>query len=476
MPAMTDWSRSSPLSWVRACVCRISASASAVEVVRQRVRTEPGDARHLGRIAHDVDRELLGVRPRSGRSPDPSSRCTRSAIGPLPGLSGVVGSSSRHRSQPARARWMTRCRPSTSRSRNLPWRLDAGDRQPAQRGDRRVVRSSGPRCWRRRPAPRPVPPGARARNAASASTSGSSGIRPILAAVGTFDLVAATYGTVSCSIMSTHDPAPKPRHDLPARHPGRHGRRRLQLAARPQVAQHGGARCGQRRRPRPAARPLAAGRRPHRPAPAGHRRVPRPGVRRRRPWTGTTGPRVELPTTPYRPIPRLDHHQRLDAVRLTTLGAFVQVDWPRTVTTARSASTCWRRSSCGRRRRPGRDDRRSRRRARRRRRPDPPAPRARRPRRDASRSRCPSTSPTPSAASSSITLDPDECRARAAAPTCTVRSSSPSSRRTSSAPTSHATSHHAGRVRRRGPDRRWAQRPPATHGARREGRADLRAA
>lgn len=31
------------------------------------------------------------------------------------------------------------------------------------------------------------------------------------------------------------------------------------------------------------------------------------------------------PGAPYRPLPRLDHHQRIDAVRLATLGAFVQV-------------------------------------------------------------------------------------------------------------------------------------------------------
>lgn len=31
------------------------------------------------------------------------------------------------------------------------------------------------------------------------------------------------------------------------------------------------------------------------------------------------------PGTPFRPIPRLDHHQKLDAVRLAVLGAFVQV-------------------------------------------------------------------------------------------------------------------------------------------------------
>ncbi len=36
-------------------------------------------------------------------------------------------------------------------------------------------------------------------------------------------------------------------------------------------------------------------------------------------------PEGRKPGAPFRPIPRLDHHQRLDAVRLAVLGAFVQV-------------------------------------------------------------------------------------------------------------------------------------------------------
>src|SRR3954451_7674871 len=61
--------------------------------------------------------------PCSVRSkPAPFARWTRSAIGPLPGLSSVVGSCSRQCSQPARDRCAMRCRPSTSRSRNFPCR------------------------------------------------------------------------------------------------------------------------------------------------------------------------------------------------------------------------------------------------------------------------------------------------------------------------------------------------------------------
>ena len=36
-------------------------------------------------------------------------------------------------------------------------------------------------------------------------------------------------------------------------------------------------------------------------------------------------PEGREPGAPFRPIPRLDHHQRLDAVRMAVLGAFVQV-------------------------------------------------------------------------------------------------------------------------------------------------------
>ena len=55
-----------------------------------------------------------------------------------------------------------------------------------------------------------------------------------------------------------------------------------------------------------------------------HGRVPRPGLRRRHPQALLPAEGRE-PGAPFRPIPRLDHHQRLDAVRMAVLGAFVQV-------------------------------------------------------------------------------------------------------------------------------------------------------
>ena len=53
-----------------------------------------------------------------------SSITTRAASGfLLLGRAGSAGTSSRQRIHPARARWMTRCTPLASMSRNLPWRL-----------------------------------------------------------------------------------------------------------------------------------------------------------------------------------------------------------------------------------------------------------------------------------------------------------------------------------------------------------------
>ena len=62
------------------------------------------------------------VRSKPGASPG-LPRCTRNAIGPLPGLSGAGASLSDQRSQPARDRWVIRCSPPTSRPKYLPQRL-----------------------------------------------------------------------------------------------------------------------------------------------------------------------------------------------------------------------------------------------------------------------------------------------------------------------------------------------------------------
>ncbi len=85
--------------------------------------------------------------PASVRSnPAPSVNLTRSASGPRPGLGGSGGCFSRHRSQPARARWVIRC--SARRAAGIalgdqveefPEPAGRRDRPAGQRGQRRVV-------------------------------------------------------------------------------------------------------------------------------------------------------------------------------------------------------------------------------------------------------------------------------------------------------------------------------------------------
>ena len=115
--------------------------------------------------------------PASVRSkPLPSESRQRRAIGDLPGRSGVADSASLQRSQPARARWKTRCRPSASRSRNLPCRATPVDGQATQGLRRRVVGLE--HADRAELHPRDGKAvGALARKSASAWTSGSSGTR-----------------------------------------------------------------------------------------------------------------------------------------------------------------------------------------------------------------------------------------------------------------------------------------------------------
>ena len=119
MPAISVWSVSAPLS----CPLRgrhQRGERLAVDV--ERVGAEPGDAGHLRRRPDDVDRQplagaLLGeveavavveMHAQRERALARLGRCGRQV--------------SRQCSQPARARWTTRCSPETSRSRNLPCR------------------------------------------------------------------------------------------------------------------------------------------------------------------------------------------------------------------------------------------------------------------------------------------------------------------------------------------------------------------
>src|SRR3954447_624288 len=117
--------------------------------------------------------------PCSVRSkPAPFARCTRNAIGPLPGLSNVVGSCSRQCSQPARDKCAMRWRPSTSRSRNFPCRaapvpvnppseLTGGSKVLSTLMDATSTRAT---TW---------PTALSVRKSTSACTSGSSGTTPL---------------------------------------------------------------------------------------------------------------------------------------------------------------------------------------------------------------------------------------------------------------------------------------------------------
>src|SRR3954463_11543902 len=117
--------------------------------------------------------------PCSVRSkPPPSARWTLSAIGPLPGLSRVVGSWSRQCSQPARDRCAIRCRPSTSRSRNFPCRVAPVTVRPpsdvtgGSKVFSTVIEATSTRAttW---------PTAFSTRKSTSACTSGSSGTTPL---------------------------------------------------------------------------------------------------------------------------------------------------------------------------------------------------------------------------------------------------------------------------------------------------------
>ena len=94
MPAMTDWSRSTPLSCCAAVLGEDRGEHLEGERVVERVGAEPRDPGDLRRVADDVHRQLLAV-PGLGEVEARRRRrgATRSASGPLPfGLGGAVGS------------------------------------------------------------------------------------------------------------------------------------------------------------------------------------------------------------------------------------------------------------------------------------------------------------------------------------------------------------------------------------------------
>ena len=134
-PARNAWSRSSALDLGAAGRSSIAAKRRAVEVVGQRVGAEPRDAGHLGGVARRrrpraLLRAGLGeVEAAAVGEPAPAARSAT-----CPGAAAVGAARRDQRSQPARARWKTRCRPSTSRSRNLPCRATPSTVSPRSAG------------------------------------------------------------------------------------------------------------------------------------------------------------------------------------------------------------------------------------------------------------------------------------------------------------------------------------------------------
>ncbi len=182
MPATTLWSRSTPLIWRRsprsrpARASRVKRGSSGSGPRRAMPGTSAGS-----RAQYTASRFWVPASVRSKPSP-PASR-TRRASGPRPGRGGAAGRVSCQRSHPARARWTTRCGPSSvERSRNLPCRRTAVTSRPstAPSGGSYVLRTltaTGSTRSIVRPTRRSV------RNPARASTSGSSGMTPVCRSV-----------------------------------------------------------------------------------------------------------------------------------------------------------------------------------------------------------------------------------------------------------------------------------------------------
>ena len=88
---------------------------------------------HVGGVADDVDRQaLLGAGLGDVEAgPVVEVRRARRAATWCSAWAGSAGTSSRQRTQPARARCITRCRPEALMSRNLPCRVTSSTRVPS---------------------------------------------------------------------------------------------------------------------------------------------------------------------------------------------------------------------------------------------------------------------------------------------------------------------------------------------------------
>src|SRR5437763_2052358 len=175
---MASWSVRVPLSvvpWARAASRAVTSKAgsTASGPSRESGSTSSGDL-----TTHSASRFSVPASVTS-KPPPPASR-SRRASGPRPGLTGAVGSSSRHRTHPPRARCSTSHSGSpasgdvVSKSRYLPRRLTAATPRAlsASRGGANVFRAEMAPSWTLAI----VCPRSRAsRNWTRASTSGSSG-------------------------------------------------------------------------------------------------------------------------------------------------------------------------------------------------------------------------------------------------------------------------------------------------------------
>ena len=105
MPAMTFWSRSTPLIWVRLPADDALERVHG-EVGVERVGPEGGDPGHLVRIFRDQYTARRFCVPASVRSnpasPSSSASRTRTASGPLPGRTGLAPEQVVAPAQPAR--------------------------------------------------------------------------------------------------------------------------------------------------------------------------------------------------------------------------------------------------------------------------------------------------------------------------------------------------------------------------------------
>jgi hypothetical protein len=130
MPAMTDWFRSTPLSWTRPACFRMSLKSSGDSVNGSGPRRVIPGTSAGSRTTYTASFFCVPASVRS--KPEPSSSTVRIAIGPLPGRTSVVDCSSFHRNQPARARWMIRCTPWAEMSMNFPCRCTSSISNPTR--------------------------------------------------------------------------------------------------------------------------------------------------------------------------------------------------------------------------------------------------------------------------------------------------------------------------------------------------------